>query len=271
MSFASLLDIITQACDEMSLNRPTAVAASSDMQVRQLYALANKSGRELVRAHQWGNLLNLATITTADQVSDYAVPSDFDRLVQSTEWDQTNHWRLMGPDTPQVADWRTYSNLAQASVRRAIRLIGNRYIRVFPTPSVAGSGDVVGYDSGTEVGYDADTAVGVDSSSSGSGADTLVYEYVSKNWAVSQSGTAQSQFLADTDTSLYDPELMVMAVKFRFMSAKGMDASAYFAEYNNRLKTCIAADIGGPTLSANQKLTEQFLNFFNIPEAGYGS
>lgn len=238
MSFSSLLDIITQACDEMSLNRPTAVASSSDTQVRQLYALANKSGRELVRAHQWKQLITLGTITTVNGTSDYALPSDFDRIVQSTEWDATNHWRTMGPDTSQVALWRTYSNLAQASVRRSLRLIGSS-IRVFPTPSVNGN--------------------------------VLNYDYISNKWALSSGGTAQAQFSADSDTSQFDPELMVMAVKFRFMSAKGMDASAYFAEYNNRLKTCIAADIGGPTLSANEKLTEQFLNFQNIPEAGYGS
>ena len=35
----------------------------------------------------------------------YAMPSDFDRPVDRTQWDKTRHWEMIGPDTAQQWQW----------------------------------------------------------------------------------------------------------------------------------------------------------------------
>ncbi len=35
----------------------------------------------------------------------YAMPSDFDRLIDRTDWDKSQHWEMLGPETAQQWQW----------------------------------------------------------------------------------------------------------------------------------------------------------------------
>ncbi len=50
---------------------------------------------------------------------------------------------------------------------------------------------------------------------------TISCEYISKRWAASSTGTAQSAFLADTDTVMLDEELFVLEMVWRFRKSRG--------------------------------------------------
>lgn len=49
----NLLQIVQTACDELGLNRPAVVANSTDLQIRQMFALVNRDLRELQQDKDW--------------------------------------------------------------------------------------------------------------------------------------------------------------------------------------------------------------------------
>jgi hypothetical protein len=235
MAFSTLLEIIQTATDELGLPRPVAVAASADIQSRQLYAAANAAGRALMRAHPWASLQAVGTITTANGTVSYSLASDYDRMIQDTGWDRTNHWRMVGPDTPQANRELLESNLVQVGVNKRFRLKGTT-VSIFPTPSTV---------------------------------ETLVYEYVSNEWAASSAGVAQTSFLIDTDTSIFDPDLVKAEIKWRFMSAKGMFADGLKAEADDLRNLKIAGDLGGTVLSMEPDRAPPFLSLNNVPDGNF--
>jgi hypothetical protein len=239
MALSSLLEIVNRAQDELGLPRSTAIAASTDPQPRQFYALANAAGRAIMRRHAWGDLRTLGTITTVASTSDYSLPSDFARLVARTLWDRTNKIDIT-LDTPQIMRFRTETNLSTSPLNRSIQQLGQTSLRVFPTPTASGN--------------------------------TLVYEYVSKKWARSAASVAQEEFQADTDTSVFNADLLVRELKWRFKAAKGFACDAERGEADTLLNQLIAADTGMPTISAApQDNTAVLVGFGNIPDSGYGS
>jgi hypothetical protein len=236
----SLLDIVNRAQDELGLSRSSAVAAATDPQARQLFALANAAGRAFMRRHAWGDLITLATITTVAGTSDYSVPADFARLVPQTNWDRTTKLRIGGPDTPQLDRFRRETTLTTSPLNRVFRQIGLSAIRVFPTPNASGN--------------------------------TLVYEYVSRRWARSAAALAQDEFQADSDTSVFNADLIVRELKWRFRAAKGLAADIDKADADDVLNQLIAADTGMPTLSAAARDdAETLVGLRNIPDSGYGA
>jgi hypothetical protein len=217
VALETALEIAQRAMDELGLPRPTALATSTSVQSRQLLALLNAGGREFMRVHEWGDLITLATVTTEADESDYAVEADYHRMVDETHWDRTNDRRMGGPDSPQKDRWQRESGIALGSIHRTFRQIGKTEVRIYPTPTVAD--------------------------------ETLVYEYVSRYWARSADADAKEEVTVDTDYTVFDADLMVKDLKWRFFAAKGWAAEALKAERDAALAALISADVGGKTLS----------------------
>lgn len=232
---SSLLSIVTRACDELTLPRPTVVYASSDAQVRQLLALLQEEGRYLMMCYEWSFLRTLYTFSTVAGTETYAVPNAFDRIIPDTMWDQTNDMRVLGPDTAQLDRWRQQSTAGAAGIRKNYRLIGEN-VQLFPTPDAVA---------------------------------TIGYEYISNQWAHS-SNDSQTEFLADTATSLFDPYLLIKGLKWRFLSTKGLDAQVARAEYENYLDMCKGKDNAGETLQmGGDAYGTPFISMDNVPDSGF--
>lgn len=235
MALSTLLQIIERVADELVLDRPTAVVASSIQQDRTLLAAANAAGRALMRAHTWGALQSLGTVTTADGTSTYALADDYDRMIADTGWDRTNDWMMVGPDSPQINRYLNESGVAQTGTRKRFRLQGDNIV-IWPTP----------------------TAV-----------ETLVYEYISENWARSSGGTAQAEFAADTDTTVFDPDLLKAEIKWRFMAGRGFYAEGLKMEADQLRDAKISADLGGTILSMAPDPGAQFIELENVADGGW--
>jgi hypothetical protein len=210
MALNTLLEIVRRAAGEMGIPRPSTVAGNTDLQAQQLFDFANAIGADLLEHYPWTALQTLGTITTVSGQSDYDLPEDFQGFISDTGWDRTNQWRLIGPDTPQ-ADRAIRESGVVDPVYRRFRRIGD-VIRINPTPSAGG--------------------------------ETLVYEYVSKNWARSSADAAQEEFAADTDTTIWPGRLLVDGIKMKFMAAKGMYADPLRDEYEARRDRLVASDLG---------------------------
>lgn len=200
---------------------PTTVVSNTDTQTRQMLAHLNRVGRNLVKAHEWSALTDEPyVVTTVANQEFYPFPSDFDRVIGDTQWDRSMHWRTLGPDNPQQARWRRESLISVASPRRILRQEGAN-LSIYPIDTVGGA--------------------------------QIVYDYVSLNWAIvgmsaQQPPTVRAPTIgvADTDITVFNSDLMIAGLKWRFMAAKGMgSAQALQLEFVDWQKRCIAADLGG--------------------------
>jgi len=162
------------------------------------------------------------TVTFAKDT--YAAPSDFDHYINRTWWDRTNRWELIGPDSPQRAEWQL-SGIIPTGPRRHFRNIGptaNNY-RIWPPPGTL------------------DTPI------------QLAFEYISQNWVVTAGGTYQSTMTADTDQTVLDDQAIVLGVKWRFWQIKQFDYAPMQKEYLDYVDRLKARDGGAQTLSLSPR------------------
>jgi hypothetical protein len=99
----------------------------------------------------------------------------------------------------------------------------------------------------------------------------LGWEYRSNAWAKSAAGVAQQQFLADSDTCLYDSRIMVLATKLKYFQTKSFDTTALQQDYQRYLTIAKANDKGAPNLSFAPYPSKVLIGYANIPDTGYGS
>src|SRR5512139_821100 len=217
MALSSVIQIVNRACDELGLPRPgsTGLVGSSSPDDRQMLALLNAAGLDLVAHHDWSTLIATASIVTATASSSYALPTDFDRIVDNTGWDRTNYFPMVGSISPQKHQFWLSSSVVAPTTRKEFRLyIDNTASTVYVHP--------------------APTSV-----------ETLSFLYIKKNWVTNSLGaSADSAIATDDDLPLFLPKLMVKELKWRFRAAKGLDANALKMESDSLRDLLVARDIG---------------------------
>jgi hypothetical protein len=166
----------------------------------------------------------------------YAMPADYDRSIDRTQWDKTKHWEMLGPETAQ--QWETLlSGFVATGPRVRFRILGN----LFQIWGVSGT------------------------------TDTLGFNYVSKYWASATDGTAKGSFTVDTDTCMFSDRLMVLGLKLKYFEIKGFDTTALYRDYTAELDISKANDGGSAILSMNARSPGQLIGWVNIPDTNYGS
>lgn len=168
----------------------------------------------------------------------YAMPSDFDRLVDRTDWDKSKHWEMLGPETAQQWQWLK-SGYISTGPRVRFRPMGN-YFQLWPPLSTN---------------------------------EYLGFEYVSKNWVVATGDVAPSKsaFGLDTDSCIFPDPLMYTLVRLAFYQAKGFDTQALMLEYQTQKNLAKAHDAGSPVLSYAPRISNVLIGWENIPDSGFGA
>lgn len=206
----SLLSIVQDACKELNISVPSAVISSTDGQTRQLLSIASKEGKELLRRFNWQILTKEVSFTTSATEQQTTISAlgvgDFFRIIDGSMYNRTRAWPVRGPVSPQ--EWqRRRAAYAQVGPQTYFRIRGDA-ILFNPVPA-----------SGQRV----------------------YFEYISENWCQSSSGTAKTDWSADTDTALIDEEIIRLGIVWRWRKAKGLDYGEDFRTYELAL-----ADIFGP-------------------------
>jgi hypothetical protein len=205
----SLLSLIQNASDRLGLTRPLTVAASTDQNTLTLFGLAQEEGKVLARRHTWQVLQNEYTFPTVASTVSYALPSGFDRILMDTVFNRTRRRRIVGDLTP--AQWQEIQASLVTMVNPAFRIRGDLFL-ISPTPTAA---------------------------------ETVAFEYITKNWCQSQAAVGQSAWAIDTDTGIIDEELMTLGVIWRFKAAKGLDYAEAMQNYEIEVAKAIQRD-GAP-------------------------
>lgn len=167
----------------------------------------------------------------------YELPSDFDHYISHTWWDRTNHWMLVGPQSPQFDQWQR-SGIVTTGPRRRWRQIGHRptVFRLWPPPT---SQSVPG---------------------------ALVFEYVNDGWVAAVDGTFKKRFTLDTDTSLLDDDALILGTKWRMWQIKGFDYAAMQTEYVDYVSRLKARDGGMPDLSMTRRRFPYLITSANVQD-----
>lgn len=213
------------------------MVSSTDAQVRQLYALLNEGGLALSKRCDWEALTAQWTFVTVAQAeqTNTPIPDDLRKFIPDTFFNRTSQRQLVGPVTPQ--QWQQLqARPALSEIYLAFRQREGVFL-VTPTPTAG---------------------------------ETIAYEYVSENWAMSSAGVGKSAFTSDDDDSFLDEELLKQDLRWRWRAAKGLPYAEDMETFERALEVAIgndggatALDMGGPEGNWPDRLV-------NIPEGGFG-
>lgn len=165
----------------------------------------------------------------------YALPADYDSIVDRTQWDKSKHWEMLGPESAQQWEW-ILSGFIATGPRVRWRLLG-AYFQIWP-------------------GF--------------SNTETLGFEYRSKAWAYTAAGVAKNSFTVDTDTCIYPDRLIVLMTKLKYFEAKGFDTTAMYRNFLAELETDIAQNTAAGNLSFAPKPGSILIGWDQLPDTGYG-
>lgn len=172
----------------------------------------------------------------------YTMPTDFKYQQNRTWWDRTNHWELMGPDSPQEDQWQR-SGIVASGPRRHFRIIGNNAqntYRLWPPP------------------FDISAPL------------QLVFEYQSINWVnVNNGGTGASSFANDADTTFLDDRALIKGLKYKYWQMKGFNYADMKNEFIDFVDRLVARDGAAPTLRLTRRTHTIFVSPSNIPDGNW--
>jgi hypothetical protein len=297
----TMLQLVQQVTAELNLAVPTYVQGNTNQDVQQVLALMNRAGFDLVKEHDWQaleleyrfyttaitttcdtinntyDLLNVGNVTglnsnysvvgtnvpqdtyvesvsgstvTVSQLASatsiggtvtfsqtkYPLPPDFETITDNTHWDKTKHWQMLGPEDAQQWQWLK-SGYISTGPRIRWRILGGQF-QIWPPYNTQ---------------------------------EYLGFEYRSKGWARSVTDQVKNSFTADTDTTVLDDTVLVLATKLKYFQIKSFDTTALMQDYMRYLSVAKANDKGSATLSFAPYPSKVLIGYANIPDTGYGS
>lgn len=227
----NLLEIVQQSCQLLSLPVPASVTDSTDVQVLQLWAIANEEGKSLQRSYDWQLLtLEYTFSSTASEAQPTAIPLDLDRWLANTMFDRTTRREVIGPITPQ--QWQAIQ--AQPQLNRVFLAWRERTGIFYTTPTPTAG-------------------------------DTIAYEYVTKNWVLAENLDPKDSFTADTDVPLLNDQMFILGIRWRFLKSKGIDYAQDFDTYQRQLQIEQAKDGGNGKLNITGRTLMNIWGYPNVP------
>lgn len=165
----------------------------------------------------------------------YSMPSDFERIVNKTQYNKSNRWSVIGPKDAQEWQWLKSSYITTGP-RMRFRLSNDKFT-IWPAPSAN---------------------------------LTMGYEYISNSWVVDAGGTGKRKFTADTDTSKLPDRLLILGTKLKFFEIKGFDTTTLLMDYVRELDKFKSTEAAADTLSLAPKYANILLTQNNLPDTGLG-
>lgn len=230
-------NIIRRVLGSLGLPQPQDVTAATDATSRQILALMNECGQDLVGEFDWQVLEKTHEFTT-DTATEYDLPTDWERYMDDAGWNNTGRLPLLGPLSSQ--QWRMLQarQLGGTTLRLQYVIENNKIVLYFaPTP-----------------------------------AQTLAISYISRGWIEDAADpTVRRDYVAaDADKVLFRPRVMVAMLKYKWREAKGFDPRAAYMEYKNALDQAKYSDKPKSSLRLTGRQGFPYLGYVNMPDTGYG-
>lgn len=295
----TLLELVQQVCDELMIDRPSAVVNSSDPQIVQLYALLNRLGNDISRQAQWQRLNNEYVLTTQalTQSGTTTAGSAVVTGIPSTASLSTD-WGVLGVGIEPFAQIVSVDSATQVTLNMAANASGTvdlTFSKVqYPLPSDwlmqipqtewdrTNRWPLLGPKSPQEwqsfksgivyagprerfrilqntITINPPPPNGV----------MFAFEYISTGWVSSTTGVRSNKYLADTDTAIFPDSLLITGLKSLWKVAKGLDGSFDLGEFRVLLETIKSQDRSAPKLSLSPYGGTVLLTEWNIPDGSW--
>ena len=205
----SLLTLVKETFKRVGLTAPASAIDSTDENVIRMVSLANEEGESLSERAMWQNLVREATHTTVAAESQGLITTiagdDFDRICNDTFWNRTANRRWYPVSD---VDWQSMKARTVTGPVNYFRLRGNALLAL-PVPTAG---------------------------------ETLAFEWVTKNWCESSTGTGQSAWAADDDVARLSEVLMLHGMVWRWKKAQGLEYAEDFTQYERMVESAIIRD-----------------------------
>jgi hypothetical protein len=233
MNYWSALDLLKQVVSELGLEPSTSINDGSK-QMLQMTALLNAGGNELMTFYAWEQFIKFFAFDTVAAQDEYPMPDDWNYFIDQTQWDQTNHWPLLGPKSPQEWAWLK-GGLLQAAPRMRYRVYQNNFV-LHPVP--------------------------------GSSSFHMNMEYITNNW-VNIDATPAKMVTQDGDIIAFNPWLISRFVKLKFYELKGFDTTGVRNDFLRIFQSLTGKDKGAPKLSLSPRFPPLFIGPWSIPDGSW--
>ena len=164
---------------------PTTIIGNVEDVAKQMLEVMTVSVTELARSYDWQELQKEKTFNTVAATVGYNLPTDFDRFINNTFWNETNNEKVVGPVTPE--EYRILKTDNAGAVNDYFRIRAGQVL-IYPIPSSI---------------------------------ESMIYEYVSNLVVLSSSSVGQSQWLADTDVPAIDASMVRLDATWRWLKNQG--------------------------------------------------
>lgn len=219
------LSIVQKVCKRVGIATPNSAVSSSDPQVLQVVELCNEEGQELAARYTWTALQTEATYTTLAteiQGSLATIAPGLLNIVNNTIWNRSQQRPVYGPKTPQ--GWQQDQANFVAGPYSSFRIKAGNLL-MYPVPTAG---------------------------------ESCYFEYISRNWVNATAGGTDEEWTADTDTTVFDEQLIVLGTVWRWKAAKGFEYAEDFNKYERRVLDAIAQDGSKPMLRLDGPLNDMF-------------
>lgn len=216
----TIATIVSNATDRIAVTLGgTSVFSNPGETARQMRALANQEGTELMRRGSWQVLTKETTFNAlAQETQTDVIPEDFDHMLNETFYNRTRKRQVVGPLTPK--EWQEQKSIVATVLYDSYRIRGGSVLMI-PVPSAG---------------------------------DVYAFEYISNQWVLSTDQEVKTAFTADSDTSVLDEELITLGVIWRFLKAKGFDYAEAFRTYELQVSQALARDGSKRTVNFAQRI-----------------
>jgi hypothetical protein len=242
----TLIELVNQVAK--SVGHPTSpdVVASQDEAIQRLSYYANIAGMELAYMNP-GGWSALQRTVAIDVFKDYQnqtekpfdLPPDFAAMVDDTQWNQNTQLPAIGPINPQA--WQAMKVRNDSANMRFMWRIRNKMLWIKSPPPVDQT-------------------------------QTLVFEYLSKNWAVNALDASPTDIMTQNgDWHVYPWQLMVLYTRAKWFENEGFDSSGAQMDFLKALNYELGVDKGATALSLVPGSVFPYITpNSNIPDSGYG-
>ncbi len=238
MAYWTALEIANQTVGELGLESFQTFTGPTvnDKLARQMLALLNASGVELLLYYPWEQFAKDWAPTIVAGTDEYNLPADLNYFRDQTQWDRSNRWPLLGPKSAQEWAWLKGSFVA-ALPRIRYRIQQNKF-KLFPTPASA-----------------------LD----------IHMEYVSTYWVKSDAAAEpdKDRVTLDSDVIYLNPWLIVKFLKFKFYELKGFPTAGVNADFMRVFDSLMGKDTGAEKLNLNPHMTTPYLGPWSIPDGNW--
>jgi len=198
------------------------------------YVVSADNTTKIVVMSQMASGSGVQSVTMAQTA--YDLPDDFETITDRTQWDKSKHWEMLGPEDAQQWQWLK-SGYISTGPRVRWRILDNQF-QIWPVMNTN---------------------------------EYLGWEYRSKGWARASDNTVKNSFTADSDTTVFDDRIMVLATKLKYFQVKSFDTTALQQDYQRYLSIAKANDKGAANLSFAPYPSKVLIGYANLPDTGYGS